>query len=357
MSGKARSSRFVRTILFTIGPIGLLAVGGYYYAAAGRYVTTENAFVKFDILEISADVSGRVVTVDVAENERVEEGQILFRIDPEPFAIELSSAEAEMAAVRNKIEALRAEYRRAQLELDEAGQSIRYLLREYERQKRLRAKGVASAAKFDEAEFNLVTARQREQAVHERANMILAEIGGNIESPVEDHPLFRQAMARRDRARLDLRDASVQAPSAGIVSNVRMQTGEYVTAATPVFSLIRATAPWIEANLKETQLTYVRTGLAATVVVSTYPDLVWQARVESISPATGAEYALLPPQNATGNWVKVVQRVPVRLLIERSPSHPPLRSGMTATVSIDTQRESGLIGWMRSALARSDHAE
>ena len=352
MSGSKKERRWLRAGLLTLGPLAVLAAGAYYYAVSGRYVTTENAYVKFDIVEVSADVSGRVVEVAVADNQKVRAGQLLFRLDPEPFAIELARAEAQMAAVRNKIQALRAAYREARLELKEAGESIAFLQREYRRQKRLREKGVASAARFDKARYELVTARQRERAVRERTNAILAQLGGKADRPFEQHALYLQAKARRDRARLDLKHASVYAPVAGVVSNVRLQPGEYVTAAKPVFSLISDMTPWIEANLKETELTYVRVGQKATVVVSTYPDLVWQARVTSISPATGAEYALLPPQNATGNWVKVVQRVPVRLAVETAGARPPLRSGMTVTVSIDTGRERDLVGWARSAIAR-----
>ncbi len=354
MAAEKGRRRVLRAVLFTLGPVVVLAVGGYFYATSGRYVTTENAYVKFDILEISAGVEGRVVEVAVADNQTVKRGDPLFRIDPESFAIELARTEAEMAQARNTVTSLKVSYRHALLELREASESIAYLERALNRQKRLRAKGVASASKFDEAQYNLVTARQRVEAVRERANTILAEFGGDVDAPVEVHPLFQQAVAKRDRARIDFEDTVVRAPATGTVSNVRLQVGEYVESAKPVFSLIRGSGAWIEVNLKETQLTHVRVGLPATLVLSAYPDLVWHARVDSISPATGAEYALLPPQNATGNWVKVVQRIPLRLAVEQPPGRPPLRAGMTADVSIDTGRETSFAGWMRSALAGAD---
>ena len=351
MATEKGNRRLLRAVLFTLGPVVVLATGGYFYAVSGRYVATENAYVKFDIIEVSADVSGRAVEVAVGDNQRVRRGDLLFRIDPEPFAIELARAEAEMAAVRNEVASLRAGYRQAALELKEAMESISFLQREFGRQKRLRAKGVASASKYDEAQYKLITARQRVEAVRERGNTILAELGGDIDASPDTHPLYLQVVATRDRARLDLEDTTVRASADGVVSNVRLQAGEHVEAAAPIFTLIRGSDPWIEVNLKETQLTYVRVGQPATLVLSTYPDIVWHARVESISPATGAEYALLPPQNATGNWVKVVQRIPVRLDIEQQPGRPPLRAGMTAEVSIDTGRETSFAGWLRSALA------
>lgn len=351
MATERGNKRFLRAVLFTLGPVIVLATGGYFYALSGRYISTENAYIKFDIIEISADVSGRAVEVGVGNNQRVRHGDLMFRIDPAPFIIELARAEANMAAVRNKVASLRAGYRQAKLELKEAMESISFLKRELGRQKRLRAKGVASASKYDEAQYKLITARQRVEAVRERGNTILAELGGDIDASPDMHPLYLQAVATRDRAELDLEDTTVRASADGVVSNVRLQVGEHIEAATPIFSLIRGSGPWIEVNLKETQLTYIRVGQPATLVLSAYPEIVWHAKVESISPATGAEYALLPPQNATGNWVKVVQRIPVRLAIEQQPGRPPLRAGMTAEVSIDTGRETSFAGWMRSALA------
>jgi membrane fusion protein (multidrug efflux system) len=185
---------------------------------------------------------------------------------------------------------------------------------------------------------------------------VAAQLGGMPERPVDEHPMVREKLAERERAALDLARTTIRAPLAGTVVNARLQKGEQVKAATALFALVAQTRPWVEANFKETELTHVRKGLGATVVLDIYPDVVWQAEVDSISPATGAEFALLPPQNASGNWVKVVQRLPVRLKLLPQPGEPPLRAGMTATVKVDTGRERRMSqlfgGW--SALATKE---
>ena len=165
--------------------------------------------------------------------------------------------------------------------------------------------------------------------------------------------MYREKQSLRDAARLDLERTVVRAPVGGIVSNVKLQAGEYVNSGKPVFSIIARQQPWVEANLKETELTHIHVGQKATVVVDAYPDLVWQAEVQSISPATGAEFAVLPPQNATGNWVKVVQRLPVRLQLQERPGAPPLRAGMTVSASIDTVRERHLLTVIKESWART----
>ncbi len=344
MLNTIRNHRLFRKGLFSLGPLLVLAVGGYLYATSGRYISTENAYIKFDILEISADVSGRVVELAVVDNQRVEKGALLFRVNPNKYALAVAHADAELIAAKNMIVSLRATYRQKVQELEEARENIQYLAREYRRQKKLKARGVTSLAKYDEAEHNLTASRQRETAVRESINVILASLGGDPDVPTERHTLYLKAKAVLDQASTDLSDSIVRAPTAGVISNMKLQVGEHVPSGRPIFSLISAAAPWVEANIKETDLTYVRVGQSVEVVVDSYPGLVWAAKVQSISPATGAEYSLLPPQNATGNWVKVVQRIPVRLSIETKPNWPTLRSGMTVSITIDTGRERRLVG-------------
>jgi len=178
--------------------------------------------------------------------------------------------------------------------------------------------------------------------VEERINRVLASLGGDPQFPVERHPRYQEAKAAYDAAALDLSRSQVRASTPGVVSNMKLQTGEYVEARKPVFSLIHSGPVWIEANFKETQLTYMTVGQPATVVADAYPDVQWKAVVDTIAPATGAEFAVLPPQNATGNWVKVVQRLPVRVRVEQPSDLPQLRAGMTVTVSVDTGRSRGL---------------
>ncbi len=332
----------LRRFLFALGPVVLLVAGGVYYAGAGRYIETENAYVKLDILAVSANVAGRVIEVAGDDNQAVSKGAVLFRIDPEPFRIALANAVAELGIVRNRIEALAATYRQASVELLEARERTTYFGREFARQKRLKARGVATATRYEKAQLDLALAGRRERTLQEKINIALAELGGDPSRRPELHPLHLKALAKRDQTALDLRNTVVRAPFDGTISNMRLQVGRYVKSGERLFSLIKTGRVWIEANLKETQLTGVRVGQPATIVVDTYPDIVWQARVESIAPATGSEFALLPPQNASGNWVKVVRRLTVRLTLERRPGRPTLRSGMSVRARIDTGRENWL---------------
>jgi membrane fusion protein (multidrug efflux system) len=344
----------LRALLLVLVPLAAAAAGLYVYATGGRYVVTENAYVKANLVAVSADVSGRVVWVGVADNQTVAAGEPLFQIDPVPFEIALAGAEAELAVVLTELGSLKADYREAQAAMAEAAERARFLELQYQRQKQLRARGVGTEAKFDAAQHELETARQRVTMIGERAENVLASLSGDADLKPRRHPRYLRIKAQRDQAALDLERGAVLAPAAGVVSNMKLQPGEHVEAGTPVFSVIEAEPLWIEANLKETQLTHVREGQPATLVVDAYPDQTWGAEVTSISPATGAEFALLPPQNATGNWVKVVQRVPVHLAIAEDAGAPRLRAGMTVRVSIDTGRERDLGVLVQEALAWSE---
>ncbi len=341
----------LRILVMLAVPAALAAAGAYYYVTGGRYVSTENAYVKSDKIVISSDVSERVVEVEVDENAEVEAGQLLFRLDEEPFRIALARARSHLDTTRQEIEARRAEYRQKLAERTIAVTDVEYYGREFERQKKLNAKGFASQSKFDAARRDLLTARQRIAAIHQEIARVRADLGGDPDAPIDRHPKVREAMAVRDRAALDLRRTVVRAPASGIVTNFDLQPGEFVAAATPVFSLVGTETLWIRANIRETNLTHVRVGQEATVRVDAYPGRVWRAAVASISPATGAEFAILPPQNATGNWVKVIQRVPVRLELLTIPEDPPLRTGMSVVVEIDTGFERVLPGLVTKALA------
>ncbi len=341
-----------RIVFLGVVPAVALVVGAHYWVAASRYVTTENAYVKSNVIQISAEIDGRVNRVFVAENSFVKAGDPIFSIDPEPFRVTFDQAEARLAMVRNGINALRASYREAQMALREANQNIAYHGRVFKRLKSLVGRGHASRASFEEAEQNLLTSRQRASAVRQKSLQLLANLGGRDDTATESHPEFVEAMAARESAQIDLRRTVVHAPVDGTIGRVRLQSGEYVEAGDAVLPLIETTRPWIEANLKETRLTHVRIGQEAEVVVDAYPDLTWRAKVASISPSTGAELSVLPPQNATGNWVKIVQRVPVRLEVDTSAGRPfAMPAGVTVRVSIDTAREVSLFDMVGSALA------
>ncbi len=343
--------RLLRLGLLVIVPVAAVAASAYFYALGGRHVSTDNAYVRADVVAISTEIDGRVALILVDDNQFVSAGQLLFEIDPEPFQIEFAAADAELSMVRLQIESLRAQYRESEVEIRAAKERIRYLKLEYERQRELSSRGHGSRARFEAAEHDLKTARQHTDALRQRELMVIADLGGEPNLPMKQHPRYMRAQAARDRAALDLERTLVHAPLSGYLGNVTLEVGEQVEAGESVFPLVATGDPWVEANMKEVHLTYVEVGQPAIVEIDSYPDHVWKASVESISPATGAEFALLPAQNATGNWVKVVQRVPVKLRLNLPPNMPPLRAGMTATVEIDTGHERPLGALIESVLA------
>ena len=344
---------FLRFLLLFIVPLVVIATAVYYYAFGGRIVSTKNAYVRADVVAISPEIDGRIISVHVNDNQYVEMGQLLFKIDPHPFEIELGASQAELGMVYQEVESLRAQYREIESDISTAGERVRYLKQELERQKQLATTGSGSQAKLEEAEHNLETARRNTGGLHQRKSRVIAELGGSVELPVEQHPRFLRASSNRERAKLNLARTDVVAPVSGYLGNVTLESGEQVEAGDTVFPLVASGEPWIEANLKEVHLTHVEVGQIAYIVVDSYRDHKIEAIVESISPATGAEFSLLPPQNATGNWVKVVQRVPVKLSLKLSDDMPVLRAGMTVTVKIDTGYERPLGTFIREALARN----
>ncbi len=347
-----RVFRFLIVVFFSVlGPVAIALSAVYYYATGGRFASTENAYVKADKIAISSDVSGRVVAVKVAENQEIRTGDLLFRIDPEPFDIELSQAEARIATARQTIAALKAEYRQKVAERREIEGEVAFYKRRVERQRKLHGKGFASQSKLDDAEHELRAARDRIPAINQDLARVRARLGGDVGIDAAAHPTVREARSARDAVALQLRRTEVRAPTDGVITNFGLEVGEYIEAGAPIFSLVGTGQVWVRANYKETDLTYVRVGQMATLSVDTYPDVSFQARVASIAPATGAEFALLPPQNASGNWVKVVQRLPVRLELVKSYNGPPLRAGMSVIVEIDTGHKRKLPGVISQAMA------
>ncbi|MEK9752132.1 MAG: HlyD family secretion protein [Rhodospirillaceae bacterium] len=347
--------RFLAVSFFTVLGPATIGIGAlYFYATGGRFVETENAYVKADKIAVSADVSGRVSEVKVAENQEVPKGTLLFRIDPEPFQITLKRAEAQLASARQNIAALKAEYRQKVAERHEVEGDVAYYRRAVERQRTLHTKGFASQSKLDEAEQQMRAAKDRISALNQNLASVQARLGGDVNIEPDAHPTVREALSLRAAAELDLRRTQIHAPTDGVVTNFGLEVGEYIQAGAPIFSLVGTGQVWVRANYKETDLTHVRVGQSATLKVDTYPDVTFQARVASIAPATGAEFALLPPQNASGNWVKVVQRLPVRLELIKSYDGPPLRAGMSVIVEIDTQHKRKLPGLVSQAMAWMD---
>jgi membrane fusion protein (multidrug efflux system) len=336
--------KIVRLVLLVAVPFVLALIGGAIWLHGGRTVGTDDAYVKADIAQIAPEIAGRVIQVMVRDHQSVEAGTPLVKIDPVPFQLALDKAEAELDNARTTVETARAQWHETNGELREAESQAEYMTRQAARQQALAATGAASITKLDEAQNAAARARDRVGIVKRRLARMLAALVGNPDIATDDHPLVREKRAERDRAALDLRRTTILAPVSGIAVNVKLQPGEQVKAATPLFVLVAKTRPWIEANMKETDLTHVKPGQKARVVLDIYPAVTWTAEVESISPATGAEFAILPPQNASGNWVKVVQRLPVRVRLMPHAGEPALRAGMTATVTIDINRQRSMAG-------------
>jgi len=351
----------LRLPLMLAGPLAVALVGGYWYLTGGRYVSTDDAYVQAARVAISTDVSGRVVEVDVHDNDKVAAGQMLFRIDQRPFQIAVEEAKAQLATVRFQIHALKATYHQKRADARAMEATVDYQQHEFERQQRLHASGTASQQQFDQARQAYETGKQQLASKQQDVAVALANIGGDPDIPLEQHPMVQHAQAALDRAELNLSYTVIKAPESGVVTKVeQLQVGDYVNASTPLFSLMSIDRVWVEANFKETELTHMRPGQAATVEIDTYPDIVFPARVESLSPGTGLTFSLLPAENATGNWVKVVQRLPVRLSIDRPEADAPLHAGLSATAEVDTRhrrpwlnRVGHLFGWLAGSTTQA----
>ncbi len=348
---RLRRPGVIRYGLLLIGPLVLALVGAYYYAIGGRYVTTENAYVKADKVAISTDISGRVSAVKVKENQIVKKGAVLFMLDREPFRLAAAQSEAKVRAIRAEINALRKLYIDKEKEFIDSQKDLRFFQSEFNKRKRLLKRGVVRLERFDAAGRNLEAVRNRLDSTREELQRILTRLGGSPALPTDKNPEVTEAEARLSQARLDLSHTVITSPETGIITKNDLQVGEFVTAGRPVFSIVAANDIWIEANLKETELTHVREGQEATITIDAYPDHEWKAKVSSIAPATGAEFSILPPQNATGNWVKVVQRIPVRLIVDDQSTGPPLRAGMSVVASIDTGHKRDLPPIIANAVA------
>ena len=332
------SARLRRPLMLGV-PILFAVIGAAYYFAEEPYVWTNDAFVRAAKITVNARVAGQAVNIAVHDNQRVKQGQVLFQIDPEPYQIAVDQADARLASARLQIDGLKATYRQQQAELQSAKDSMGYAEREYDRKKALVANDFTPREVYDQTETTLKVARQHVTSLEEQIANTVVALNGDPNIEVDRHPTVRAAKALLDRARLDLSYASVTAPDDGIVTRVDdLQVGNFVTPGTAVFSLLSSRRIWIEANFRETGLTYMRPGQEATISVDAYPGSKFKAHVVSMSPGTGSDFAVLPPENATGNWVKVVQRLPVRLELDQLDPDRPLFSGISVAATVDTGR-------------------
>jgi len=333
----------VRWVLFALLPIALIA-GCIWYVAGGRTMSTDDAYINAEKVGVATDVSGIVQDVAVKDNEHVAAGQILYRLDPRQFQIALDNAKANLAQTVLMLDSMKQDYKRmlsdaaaqqAQVDLDQTN---------FDRAAMLLRTGTTTQAVYDQANYTLQNDKNKLAALREQADVQLAKLGGNADTPTTELPQYLQAKAQVDEAQRELDHTVIRAPFGGTVVGVpAIAPGKYLAASTTAFFLVDTDHIWVDATPKETELTYVHPGQKAVVTVDTYPDVEWHGVVESVSPAAAQEFSLLPAQNTSGNWVKVVQRVPMRIRLDTSdPDLPPLRAGMSVEVEVDTGHARGL---------------
>ena len=335
----------LRTILLIALPLLAVAAGAGLFLSGGRYISTDNAYVGAQKVLITPDISGKVARVIVREGQRVKAGDELFEIDREPFRIAVDQANARIASVRTDFATLKINLQSFTELAELAQRNAELKKRDVERKKALADSRAGSLVDAETAASAQLTAQLQARVAVQRKSEALNQLLNDPDLPIEKFPAYMQAAAALEQAQRDLDHTVLRAPIDGMATQVNnIQLGRFVTAGTPVFAVIDDTAPWVDANPKETDITNLQIGQRATVFVDTFPDTVFFGTVESVSPGTGAQFAILPPQNASGNWVKVVQRVPVRIRLERDPALSGLRAGMSVIVDIDTGKRRSLFG-------------
>ena len=324
-----------------LGPVILVVIGLWIYMTGGRHVETDNAYLKANMVSISSEVSAKVVEVLITDNSPVEAGDVLFRVDDQPYQIALIRAQANLVKVGGDLESLKADYFNKLADLNKAKTQETFYLGEYNRLNKVLESNTVSEVQVAQARYDYQDALNEVQVTTQALLAVKARLI-SLDLPLQEHPNYLLALAELDQAKLNLSYIEIIAPSSGVIANLNMQKGEYIIAGAPLFSLVDNGNIWVEANFKETDLTHLRAGQAATITVDSYPNLKWQAIVASITPGTGSEFSLLPAQNSSGNWVKVVQRINVKLTIDQAIAPTALTPGMSALVSVDTEHRRQL---------------
>ena len=332
-SGRKR----LRMILLVAVPVIAALIGTSLYLMGGRYISTDNAYVGAQKVLITPDVSGKIVHIAVHEGQHVKPGDELFELDPKPYRLALQQTQAKLAAARTDYEKLKTTLGSLATLAELAQKNVALKQADVERKRKLLSTQATSQADVDTASSAYVTAQLQAQFAKQQRATTLSQLLGDPDLPIAQFPEYAQAKAAVDNAQRDLNLTTVRAPMSGIATQVdSIQIGRFVAAGSPVFSIIDDAHPWVEANPKETDITYLRVGQKVSIDVDSFPDHTFRGTVVSVSPGTGAQFSILPPQNATGNWVKVVQRVPVRIAFDEDADTHLLRSGMSVVVDIDT---------------------
>ncbi len=345
----------LRATLMLILPALAAVLGIFFYLFSGRYVSTDNAYVGAQKVLITPEVSGKVVHIAVVEGQMLSPGDELFSIDPAPYRFAAQEAEARLARIRSEFENLKSTNQSLGKQIALARQAVAANQAEFDRKTSLLDNRISTPSDLDKSRMALSAAKGLLEQLLQQQATVRNQLLGDVDLPIEKYPQFVEATVARDRARRDLANTVLRAPIAGIATQVTsIQMGRYLTAGMAVFSIIGSDDVWVEANPKETDLTYVRPGQAVVITVDAFPSREWRGTVAAISPGTGAQFAILPPQNAAGNWIKIVQRVPVRIEFEAGQDLRRLRAGMSATVEIDTGRRGRLARMLGSSAVAQD---
>jgi membrane fusion protein (multidrug efflux system) len=394
MQGKTdKKKNFKRFILLIFIPLmTIMFTLGFFYSL-GRYITTENAYIKAPIISIQSQIPGRVKTVFVKDNQQVKKGQKLFKIDTAKLKLDLSEQKQNLLTIKKEIDNRKSKYNEATEEIKLAEEEIKYYLLEmrrakslinveiklaeekvkyhqleFNRIKNLVNKGVGLKSKLDEEQYlyqsainnlkavklnsnfeeikhSYTSSKQKLKIINDKAKTILTTLNGDAELKFDEHPLYLKHLTKLEQISFDIEQSTIFAEQDGIIAQMNLEEGEYIDIGKVLFAIVDEKNAWLEANLKETELTNIKVNQSAVFTPDAYPNNSWNAKVESISPATGSEFSILPPQNSSGNWVKVVQRVPVKIAIGSSiineniqnNSKKDLRVGMSVSVTIDTK--------------------
>jgi membrane fusion protein (multidrug efflux system) len=348
-NSSTKSKRSLRSILMIGGIVLAIAAGLGWWLTGGRYVSADDSYVQANKLMVSSDVSGLVADVDVKEGQHVKKGDVLFRLDPKPFEIALANAESALAQSKLNIKSMEEDYRRMLSDIQAQKAQLELAKSSFARQAALLKVGGTAQMTVDQAQATLQTAEANLIALQRQADVQLAKLGGRVGIPVEEHPEYLQAKATRDEAARELDHTVVRAPFNGVVTQVSaLQPGAMIVSSMAAFmptsavGLVSTEGVWVDANLKETDLTYVRPGNPVDISIDALPGEDFHGVVDSIAPATGSSFSVLPSENTSGNWVKVVQRVPVRIRFSGDQNLGQVRAGMSATVDIDTGHKRSL---------------
>lgn len=388
-----KKKNFKRFILLIFIPLmTIMFILGFFYSL-GRYITTENAYIKAPIISIQSQIPGRVKTVFVKDNQQVKKGQKLFKIDTAKLKLDLSEQKQNLLTIKKEIDNRKSKYNEATEEIKLAEEEIKYYLLEmrrakslinveiklaeekvkyhqleFNRIKNLVNKGVGLKSKLDEEQYlyqsainnlkavklnsnfeeikhSYTSSKQKLKIINDKAKTILTTLNGDAELKFDEHPLYLKHLTKLEQISFDIEQSTIFAEQDGIIAQMNLEEGEYIDIGKVLFAIVDEKNAWLEANLKETELTNIKVNQSAVFTPDAYPNNSWNAKVESISPATGSEFSILPPQNSSGNWVKVVQRVPVKIAIGSSiineniqnNSKKDLRVGMSVSVTIDTK--------------------